>query len=423
MILLENFSSENPHFKINKRYNKGYTFVEFTMVILLIAVLTVGSISVMDESIQESKFDNTIISMHEIRKALVGDVEIKKDGIRTSFGILGDIGSIPQTSSGLDLSALVTKPASYQSWMINSDTRFGHGWNGPYLSSNDPTKDYITDAWGSSYIYTVSQDGSATIVSLGADKAVGGEGFKKDITVKIPLDLIKAESVTGVILDGGQPYIGKADVNIYYPNGSGVITSTKKSLTSSDLGYFVFDNIPYGTRFIKIFIPDETYATKKIQALFTVDKINFVIPSILLDANPSANNGSAFSCTTSAGKIAIYNVQKLSNNITAKLTINSAVTLAGMRFVNYKNIDLTSIKIGNTTYGCSSVFAVTNRISVCPFAEKNYGAFGSTSWSLAIDFDSSLTLDFAPEDIADINYMQVEFTYTGTDGCDLITIL
>lgn len=48
------------------------------------------------------------------------------------------------------------------------------GWRGPYLPSDVPT-----DPWGTPYVY--SFDGEVRIVSLAADRQVGGTGDAADI--------------------------------------------------------------------------------------------------------------------------------------------------------------------------------------------------------------------------------------------------
>lgn len=74
-----------------------------------------------------------------------------------------DVGRFPSTEEGL--TALVTKPASVAS-----------GWNGPYLKGGLPS-----DPWGRPYKYALKPDGSAEIVSLGADGAAGGDGENADL--------------------------------------------------------------------------------------------------------------------------------------------------------------------------------------------------------------------------------------------------
>lgn len=75
-----------------------------------------------------------------------------------------DVGRYPEARVGL--TGLVSQPEGAERW------------NGPYLRSGDA----LTDPWGNTYGYDVSEDGqSASVYSLGADGAEGGEGNAADI--------------------------------------------------------------------------------------------------------------------------------------------------------------------------------------------------------------------------------------------------
>jgi len=109
--------------------------------------------------------------------ALVGPQLFKRVGgakqkmARTQIEVLGtaldtyrlDVGQYPSTEQGLQ--ALVIQPDGLQIW------------DGPYLRKEVPL-----DPWGNAYIYrSPGEHGEYDLLSLGADKAEGGEGENKDV--------------------------------------------------------------------------------------------------------------------------------------------------------------------------------------------------------------------------------------------------
>jgi len=81
--------------------------------------------------------------LNALKLAMVGDKNLIQNGIRTSYGFVGDNGELPfaNSSSSASLAFLVNRPAS----------DYPH-WNGPYLSGFDPAV-YRKDAWGKSIDY------------------------------------------------------------------------------------------------------------------------------------------------------------------------------------------------------------------------------------------------------------------------------
>ena len=74
-----------------------------------------------------------------------------------------DVGRYPSNEEGLD--ALVRRPGSVAQW------------SGPYLKGELPN-----DPWGTAYKYTnPGPKGGVEILTLGADKAAGGEGENADV--------------------------------------------------------------------------------------------------------------------------------------------------------------------------------------------------------------------------------------------------
>lgn len=260
--------------------SRGYSLIEVLMTLSVMAVLAFTSIELFSDSMQESKFEETRQRLERMKTAIVGDSALTENNVRTSFGYYGDIGAVPTT-----LSNLLTRPAKVSAWAINTTFRFGTGWNGPYLSSSSTTPNVTTDAWGRNLVYTVGE--TTTITSYGSDGAVGGTGYAADITVSMTTTDYRG-SVYGFINTDGAPISTTATVQIFYPDGSGgVTTKNTQNITAAEKGYFTLANVPYGKRSVRFYIPNNTSPTTTIgPVVFTLDRPNLEISESALDTNP-----------------------------------------------------------------------------------------------------------------------------------------
>lgn len=234
------------------REDNGFTLIEILLTMSLVGILSAVGIAMMTSSVDEGRYDATVEEMRQIRVALVGDTEARQGGSRSSFGYLGDMGSLPTASQGLG--ALLSAPSGSTAWSVNSAVRFGLGWNGPYLSSSVSGQDALRDAWGRSYVYTPGPP--ATITSLGADGSAGGTGFNQDIVITLPNEL-RFANVYGFVSTAGGPYNGAAQVEISYPNGNGSVVTTLVSIAAGSQGAFQFNAIPLGYRSLSIYMPSK----------------------------------------------------------------------------------------------------------------------------------------------------------------------
>ena len=128
---------------------RGMTLIEIMIVLLILgSIAALLGVNVAGE-MKKAKKRQAVILINSLSQAL------------SSY--YTDCGSYPSTEEGLQ--ALVERTASCDSWGPE-----------PYLEKNVPK-----DPWKMDFIY--EQDGSRfVLISLGADKREGGEGFDADIS-------------------------------------------------------------------------------------------------------------------------------------------------------------------------------------------------------------------------------------------------
>jgi type II secretion system protein G len=266
--------------------NAGFTLIEILMVIAILAVITIMSLVPISNTIDESRFQETVQKMQMIRNAMLGDPTISENGVRTSFGFLGDIGAIPTAGQGI--AALITNPG-LTAWSLNAAKRLAGGWNGPYLTSAQAGSNFSNDAWGRAFIYSPAAS-PPTLVSYGADGVAGGTGFNQDITVQLPTNMQTAK-VYGFVSIAAKPYSGDAQIEINYPDGTGALTTSTVTIVTADKGSFSFLGIPLGKRSVTVYMPNKAGATQTLgPALITVDSNQYVIPATVLDTNSAGGS-------------------------------------------------------------------------------------------------------------------------------------
>lgn len=257
--------------------SSGFTVIEILMAITLIGILSVVAMDVISDTISEGRFEETVAKMTAIQNAMIGDATLMESGSRTSFGFLGDIGAIPTAVQGI--AALTTNP-SLPVYAMNATSRFGFGWNGPYVSAMNSATDYTKDGWGTAFVYSPASS-PPTLVSYGADRAVGGTGLNQDITVNLPTEM-RTATVNGFICSAGGPISSAASVTLYYPDGSGALTTNTQALAAGVKGQFSYSSVPLGVRSITVTVG----ATTVGPVLITVDKPNYMVPCNKIDINP-----------------------------------------------------------------------------------------------------------------------------------------
>lgn len=263
-------------FRLNQ---SGFTMIEVLMVVTLLSLLAIGGIAVMINSADEDRYDETMARLTRLKHGLVGNPEQVQGGLRSNFGYLGDVGALPSPTAGL--AALRARPTGVVTWAVDANSRLGMGWNGPYAEEAD-----MRDGWGRNWQYSLDAGGNAAITSLGADGLAGGTGLNQDVTLSIPSTSQRA-TLYGFAMNGRSTHTGAAQVEIFYPNGSGSPTSTLVSVVVSSNGSFQAANIPFGPRSLKIYAPSRAAATTtRGPNLISVDRTHYLLNLLATDLNP-----------------------------------------------------------------------------------------------------------------------------------------
>jgi len=358
----------------------GFTLVEVLMVIAILGVITVMSILPLSNSIDEGRFQDTVSRMKAIRDAMLGDPTLTANGVRTSFGYVGDVGAIPTAMQGL--AALMVNPG-IAAWAVNQSVRFGLGWNGPYLTSAQAGTNFSLDGWGRALIYDPSAS-PPTLTSYGADGVVGGAGLNSDIVVQLPANLQLAV-VYGFISNSASPYSGNATVEINYPDGSGALTTQTANLVPANKGYFTFSNVPLGKRSVTAYLPSKAAPTQTIgPVLISVDSANYVIAANALDTN-SMGGGACnnVGVVTLAGGVSLSGGNQTLN---FQVNVSTNVNLVQMSVANGNATTWSSATIVGNPASCSGA------ISLYPCPVTDDGTLSTLTPNVAISAGTNLAV-------------------------------
>jgi prepilin-type N-terminal cleavage/methylation domain-containing protein len=147
---------------------RGFTLIEVLVTMTIVAILAGMMVPAVWKFWESQEIQTTKDRLNAIKLAMVGNKDLMQNGIRTSYGFVGDNGELPfaNSSSSASLSFLVNRPASSYP-----------NWNGPYMSGFEPSE-YKVDAWGNAIIYEPVKDSSgryvsAYLLSAGPDRIRG----------------------------------------------------------------------------------------------------------------------------------------------------------------------------------------------------------------------------------------------------------
>lgn len=221
----------------------GYTFVEVIVVIIIIGILAAVASKTIGFATETARFEKTREIMDNLAHALAGNPALTSGGVRTDFGYIGDVGSLP---AGWD--DLITNPGGYSTW------------NGPYLKDKFSAGGALTyfklDGWGNAI-----SNPTASFFATG-----GSQTITRRIAGSI--DELLYNRVAIVLTDLGFTPPGgifrdSVRLALTCPDGTGGYRT--RSVAPDANGRAVFDSIPIGIHTLQmVYIPDHDTLTRKI---------------------------------------------------------------------------------------------------------------------------------------------------------------
>ncbi|MGB5107361.1 MAG: prepilin-type N-terminal cleavage/methylation domain-containing protein [Candidatus Zixiibacteriota bacterium] len=294
---------------IKSKSESGFTLVEVVMVIIIMAIIAAVAMRSMDKGLETARIEETRNEMNQLAEAIAGNPSLYSNGMRTSFGYVGDVGSLPAS-----LDALTTNP--------------GYGtWRGPYIRTDFSgyAGDFKKDAWGQLYAYT----GNITILSTG-----GSDTLARSIA-QLASDLT-ANSLTGTVTDaaGNPPGDSAANVRIIitYPNGSG--GTRDSSLTPSSGGAFNFPNcLPIGNHKVRAVNLTTSDTVQTFVCVFPKSQVqaSLRMPGALWAAESGGGGGGSSQIIFVPGTASTYGSQNSYVQFDIKNTGTIAVQVSSMR--------------------------------------------------------------------------------------------
>lgn len=137
---------------------RGFTLIELVMIIVVLGIIAAVAIPKMGNMTENSKVAATKSEMLMLKKAIVGNPQAVAGGRFVDVGFEGDVGHPPSV-----LTELGAKPDTVAAY--DKFTRLG--WNGPYVDTAG--SEYLTDAWGTGYVYDVS---GRRLISIGGSDSI-----------------------------------------------------------------------------------------------------------------------------------------------------------------------------------------------------------------------------------------------------------
>ena len=365
----------------------GITLIEVILVIIIAGILVAVALRSAVTVSDTAKVEETKKELDDLAFAIVGNPELQNNGVRSDFGYVGDVGSMPP-----NLDALHSNPGSYSTW------------NGPYIENrfSQDSDDFKKDAWGVLYQYSAG----VTITST------GGPGIVRKLA-NSTADLL-LNQVSGVVydIDGtppGSTYNDSVVLRLTIPNGTGGML-TKTSNPDAG-GYFSFDSIPIGNHDIEVvYLPDNDTLKRFVSVLPNSSLYSeyYLAANVWYDSS-----GYSSSLTKVAGSDSLYNDCHgfffwIENNTGSQVSVDS-VTLtwsSPTAYYRYIKWDGTTVFNENNPRAGSG-----EKVGFSSTQTINNGE------TLRVDFDA---FKVTPTGGSNVDMNNVTFTVEFSDGSTVI---
>lgn len=223
---------------------RGHNLIEVIVVIIIIGILSTIAVRSLKDQTEMARMEETRHELQSLAHAIAGDPRLLSGGVRTDFGYVGDVGSMPPS-----LDALRQNPGGYATW------------KGPYIydnfSSSGTGTEFMRDAWGRSYEYS----GGTAVTSFGSGSSVS------QVIATSTADLLynRVATVTTDIdnTPPGDSFRDSVRVILSYPDGAGSIAL--RAISPHADGSAVFDSIPIGIhRLNLVYLPTNDTLSRNI---------------------------------------------------------------------------------------------------------------------------------------------------------------
>ena len=260
----------------------GFSLLELLVVVAIMAMSAALMAPAIGVKSDQKLTERTIVSMEEIKKAILGVTcdrvrgDVKFAGYVLDMGFLPglyDVQGTPDDPSDDQPKALWTYDpegtpdnedddlVSYRPYLFEPHGSpfeiIRIGWRGPYIKP--PANDALEDGWRNPFRFQ-NINGVFTIISLGADNKEGGEGFDRDITLAIQKSdyttqvsgYVSPQSASNPVTTVRISYAPGAGCNPVPIPGAGeyyLISDCKymEKAVEPD-GFFLFNSVPVGTQ-------------------------------------------------------------------------------------------------------------------------------------------------------------------------------
>ena len=144
---------------------KGLSLIEVVIILAVLVILVALLVPSTVQILTGARRNVTLDEMENLKKAMIGDPDLKTSGVRSSFAYLGDMGNLPST-----LDDLVTQGAQ-PAYAFNSSKGVGAGWRGPYitLGPGSDAASHRVDAFGNDYTYSITNYTNAQGLTVDAN--------------------------------------------------------------------------------------------------------------------------------------------------------------------------------------------------------------------------------------------------------------